>query len=83
MKGRFLALTLLRGVNAAVAQCFPKGSEGPGERQLGRPRIACEQRRAETMHPLAPELTASQLKKFEVLLTQHRGHDDAPSAFPN
>ena len=56
-------------------------------------QAARQQMRAETVQQLTPVLTASQLKKFEVLMEdEHRGHGrgphgpptgDAPSASPN
>jgi Spy/CpxP family protein refolding chaperone len=56
-------------------------------------QAARQQMRAEAVQQLTPVLTASQLKKFEVLMEdEHRGHGrgphghpagDAPSASPN
>jgi hypothetical protein len=71
MKRGLLALALLCVVSAGNAQnSLQEPSHGGGE-QMRTPR---EQVRAETVQQLTPVLTASQLKKFEVLMEEHRGH---------
>jgi len=74
MKSRFLAFAPLYVVSGAVVQRFSQESDGSGGRQL-------EQMRAGTEQQLTSELTAFQLKKFEVLMPQH--HGGAPTASPN
>ncbi len=69
MKRGLLALAAKHGKMRAQFQAAQASGTKPSFEQM---HAAREQLRAQTLQQLTPVLTASQLKKFEVLMEEHR-----------
>ena len=85
--------TVLEAEHAKMRAQFQSAKASGTKPSFEQMRAAHEQIRAETVQQLTPVLTPSQLKKFEVLMDEHRGQGrgphgapssgDAPSTSPN
>jgi len=85
--------TILDAEHAKMRAQFEAAKASGTKPSFDEMRAARQKSLAETIQQLTPVLTASQLKKFEVLMQEeHRGHGrgphgpaagDAPSASPN
>jgi hypothetical protein len=91
MKVSALAIVLPCATGVAIAQSSPLRSGQPPDVAHRLERLATldltdaarEQLKAETVQQLTPVLTATQLKKFEVLMGDHHGPGDAQPAPEN
>lgn len=87
--------TILDAEHAQMRAQFQAAQASGTKPSFEQMQAARQQMRAQTVQQLTPVLTASQLKKFEVLMDEHRDHGghgrgphgppagDTPSASPN
>ena len=85
--------TILAAEHAKMKAQFQSAQASGTKPSFEQMHAAREQARAETLQQLTPVLTPSQLKKFEVLMEEHRGQrrgshgpppsGDTSSASPN
>jgi Spy/CpxP family protein refolding chaperone len=74
--------TILDAEHAKMKAQFQAAQASGTKPSFEQMRAAREQARAETVQQLTPVLTASQLKKFEVLMEEHRGQGHGPHGPP-
>lgn len=69
--------TILEAEHAKMRAQFQAAQASGSKPSFEQMRAAREQMRAETVQQLTPVLTATQLKKFEVLMEEHHGQGHA------
>lgn len=69
--------TILEAEHAKARAQFQAAQASGSKPSVEQMRAAREQMRAETVQQLTPVLTATQLKKFEVLMAEHHGQGHA------
>ena len=85
--------TILDAEHAKMRAQFESAQASGTKPSFEQMRTAREQMRAETVQQLTPVLTPAQLKKFELLMEEHRGEErgapgprpsgDTPATTPN
>jgi Spy/CpxP family protein refolding chaperone len=85
--------TILDAEHAKMRAQFQSAQASGTKPSIEQMRTAREQMRAETVQQLTPVLTPAQLKKFELLMEEHRGEErgahgprtsgDTPATTPN
>ena len=74
--------TILDAEHAKMRAQFESAKASGTKPSFEQMRAAHQQMRAETVQQLTPVLTPAQLKKFELLMQEHRGEGRGPHGAP-